>query len=229
MNISETRPEADERPWTWRAVVREAVAFAVMIVTVLALRSSLLSHYNVPTGSMIPTILPGDHFVADQRSFGLRVPFSDWFVTGPASPERGDIVVFPSPLEPGIDLVKRVVAVGGDRLEVRGGLLVINGQPLQNSLMEKTPDGYEVYREELFKVSHRVQLDTSQPFLRDYGPIEIPAGHFFPMGDNRDHSGDGRVFGPVPVDRLRARAFKILYSMEKFPEVRWARTWIDFN
>ncbi|MCC7441812.1 MAG: signal peptidase I [Bdellovibrionales bacterium] len=217
------------RPAWMRALGKELMAFGVMILAILALRSTVVSHYNVPTGSMLPTILPGDHFLADQMGYGLRVPFSDWFVTGPRMPQRGDIAVFPSPLEPGVDLVKRVVALGGDHLEVRGGLIKINGQPLETTLIETTPDGYEVMMEDLMGLRHRIQIDTRRPTLRDYGPVESPAGPFFPMGDNRDHSGDGRQFGSVPVENLRARAVKILYSKEGFFSVRWDRLWQEFQ
>ncbi|HTL11442.1 MAG TPA: signal peptidase I [Bdellovibrionota bacterium] len=214
-----------------KKVTRELGAFLVMIVTILALRSTVVSHYNVPTGSMIPTILPGDHFLANQMAFGIRIPFSPWFITGPQMPQRGDIIVFPSPVEKGVDLVKRVVALGGDRLEVRGGMLWINGQSMVATPLgpQASSPGIEMYDENLMGVHHRIQLDPAQPFIRDYGPIEIPAGDFFPMGDNRDHSGDGRVFGPVPITELRARAVKILYSVEDFPTFRWDRIWIPFR
>lgn len=208
-----------------RDIMLEVVKTAVVVVGVLAVRSSVASTYVVPTGSMIPTILPGDRFIASQLSYGLRLPFLGAHLTPAHDPVRGDIVVFPSPVEEGIDLVKRVVAVGGDTVEFRSGKLYLNGHALPLDAVPSAEPGVRLYRERLGTVEHLVRLDDGAPGMRNFGPIQIPAGHFFVMGDNRDHSADSRYFGPVEDSRLRAKGLRLLFSLDPghFPYLRVER------
>jgi signal peptidase I len=209
-----------------RRFIREAVVTGGLILVVLSFRSSIGSHYKVPTGSMIPTILPGDRFFSSQIAYGLRVPFSSFYANGPEAPTRGDIIVFPSPVD-SIDLVKRVVAIAGDNLVVRDGRFILNGKELDYEYVGKSWDGSDVYIEDLMGVKHFVQFDQLSPGIRSF-EISIPKGHFFPMGDNRDHSADGRYFGPVPYTALRGRAGNLFYSVkDSFIDLRWSRSFND--
>ncbi len=210
-----------------RYYLKEALITGILVLVVLAIRSSFASTYRVPTGSMIPTILPGDHFFASQMTYGIRVPFSDFFITANKPPERGQIIVFPSPIEPDINLVKRVVAIGGDKLEVREGRLIINGKEIEVvpvPTAEAPLGGTDVFYEKLDNHQHFVQFDDRAPSLRNLGPIDVPEAHFFAMGDNRDHSADSRYFGPVPYEKLRARALRLFISLDSsFPYLRLSR------
>ena len=206
--------------------VRRWVETLAFVLFFLAVRSSIASAYSVPTASMVPTFLPGDRFFATQFSYGLRVPFTDVRLTRVTPPERGDIVVFPSPREPDTDLVKRVAAVGGDVVEVRNGRLLIDGVAVDVTPPEPQPDGSELAWETLGATRHRVRYLPRTPHLRAFGPLRLPPGHFLALGDNRDDSADGRVFGPVPYERLRAKGQRLFYSLDtrRFPFVRFERT-----
>lgn len=211
----------------FKRLLREIPQTAAVILAILAFKSSFAAMYQVPTGSMIPTILPGDRLASNQLTFGLRIPFTDHALTTQTGPRRGDIVFFPSPVEPDTMLVKRVVAVAGDRLEVRNGRLILNGRAVPLKSLGNTPEGYELYSEFLASEtqSHYVQFNDRFPHLRNVPEFEIPAGHFFPMGDNRDNSADGRAFGPVPITALKGRAFGIAFSLDTstFPFFRTHR------
>ena len=157
----------------------------------LVTRSSLADHYVVPSGSMEPTLVPGDRVVVDKRAYGLRVPFTLVRLTSGQAPARGDVVIFDAPGD-GTRLIKRVVALGGDLLEVRGGRVFVN----------------------------HVEADAGPVNLRrgggpDVAPVRLPAGHVFAMGDFRGNSRDSRFFGFVPQDRIYARATAIYYRAEE--------------
>lgn len=205
---------------------REWIELGIILVLILALKSSIVTLYQIPTGSMIPTILPGDRVVADQRAFGWRVPFTHRWLTPPRAPERGDVVVFPSPVAK-YDLIKRVVAVGGDTVEVKGERLFVNGSAVTwDGTPQPTEDGARQVVERHGDRAHITRLDDSTPQLRAFGPFTIPDGMFFPMGDNRDHSGDGRVFGPIPNDRLLGRAHYVVFAVnwDQFPYLSFSRS-----
>jgi signal peptidase I len=209
------------------ARLRSWLKSAFVVMAVLAFRSSVASAYWVPTGSMEPTILPGDRIVATKCGYGLRLPFTAVWLTQPAAPARGDIVVFPSPVEPDVDLVKRVVAIEGDVLEGREGRLILNGVllPLEVAPGPAPVDGSRLFVEDLEGARHLVREIPGRPSLRNFPPTRIPPGHFFAMGDNRDDSADSRVFGPVPFTSLRGHGRRILWSLDssRAPYLRFGR------
>lgn len=207
------KSDSKKRNQTLKAIWKETWVTGLLILGVLGFRSSVASHYKVPTGSMIPTILPGDRFFSNQLAYGLRVPFSELFLLGPDAPTPGDIIVFPSPIEPDIDLVKRAVAVGGDEMEMRDGELFINGHSLRTRFIGEE-EGYLRFEERLGDVRYVTQLDSQAPWIRNFKYV-VPEGHFFAMGDNRDHSGDSRVFGPVEYNKLRAKGVRFFYSLDQ--------------
>ncbi|MGH0035692.1 MAG: signal peptidase I [Myxococcota bacterium] len=173
---------------------------AALILLLLAARSSLADHYVVPTGSMEPTLHPGDRVLVDKTAYGVRIPFTDWNVTALREPRRGDIAVFDSP-EDGTRLIKRVVAVAGDRVSVTDGRLTINGRSLTSPLepgVERYPD-------------RAVRLDLRFGGGPDVPPTTVPEGHVLALGDSRGNSRDSRFFGFVPARRLYARALGIYF------------------
>jgi signal peptidase I len=176
---------------------RELVTILVAAAGVFTARASLADHYVVPTGSMIPTVEPKDRIFVDKLAYGLRVPGVDAYAVSFADPSRGDVVVLTSP-EDAIVLLKRVVAVPGDRVRVVGGSLELNGVKVPVTL-----HGSALY-EQLGASPHAVRLDHGGG--PDFGPVTIPADRFLVMGDNRGDSHDGRMFGLVARRAILGRA-----------------------
>jgi signal peptidase I len=170
------------------------------VIALAAARSSLADHYHVPTGSMIPTVAIGDHVLVNKLAYGLRVPFAGRSLVDFSGPGRGDVVVLDSP-EDGITLLKRVVAVPGDLVEVQGGMLTINGTavPLQM-------DHGALY-EKLGANPHLLQLTHGGGY--NFGPVVVGQDKYLVMGDNRGESHDGRVFGLVDRHAIFGRALAV--------------------
>lgn len=179
-------------------LTRELLGTAAMVVTLLAARSSLADHYQVPTGSMEPTVMPGDRVLVDKTAYGLRLPGSESYLVANEGPKPGDVVVLDSP-ESGITLLKRVVAVPGDIVKVEDGHVLRNGESLRDANDET---------EALSGKTHALRLDDGGG--PDLDPIRVPTAHYLVMGDNRGNSHDGRMFGFVRGDAIRGRAVKIL-------------------
>ena len=169
-------PNRSVREWV------EALIFAVIVAVIV--RTFLFAPFKIPSGSMIPTIKIGDHIFATMFSFGVPVPFSDSKLF--SSPiRRGDIVIFPYPLDPSVDYIKRAIALEGETVEVRGGVTVyINGKPLV--------EPYAYFEPEIL-----AQIRNNGSKGTSFGPVTVPPGKFFVMGDNRFNSADSRAW----VDR----------------------------
>ncbi|HOX42481.1 MAG TPA: signal peptidase I [Myxococcota bacterium] len=183
-----------------RGRLRDALKLLALLLVLLAARSSLADHNVVPSGSMRPTLLEGDHILVDKLAYGLRVPFSHLVAWDFGGPARGDVVVLDSPVD-GERLVKRVVAVPGDRIAVRGGRLVLEGRPVPlragaGGLVEELPGR-----------AHLLSLDRGGG--PDLGPLSLPPGRYLVLGDNRGNSADGRVFGLVPRELIVGRAVAV--------------------
>jgi signal peptidase I len=183
-----------------RKLLRDNASVLAVIAVIAVARGSLADHYVVPTGSMEPTLMPGDRVLVDKTAYGWRLPYTRIELAGDAPPRAGDVVIFDSP-EDGTRLVKRVVAVAGDRVAVRGGHLVVNGRPL-------SPEGApEVERFPGGDV-HLSLLHGGGP---DLAPTEVPPGQLLMMGDARGNSRDGRIFGFVDEQAVYARALRVFY------------------
>src|SRR5579859_67775 len=194
---------------------REWLLPIVMVVVVLApLRSAVADWNDVPSGSMMPTILVGDRIFINKLAYDLKVPFTTWHLAKWGDPQRGDIIVFPSPAD-GIRLVKRFVAVPGDRLELRNDHLFINGQAAAYEPTDDVTSTGAVFRETVSGREHAMMILPQQPARRTFGPIEVPPGRYFVMGDNRDNSFDSRYFGFVPRDSILGRATNVALSFDR--------------
>jgi signal peptidase I len=200
----------------------------VTIVTVglaLSFRSAVADWNDVPTGSMQPTILVGDRIFVNKLAYDLKIPFTRTSVLTWRGPVRGDIVTCWSPAD-GARLVKRVIGVPGDVLEIRDSRLVLNGQVLAYTATDSEAwavalgdeaGGKSFATEQLPGHPHVVAVTPAKRALRDFGPVTVPAGSYFMMGDNRDNSSDSRVWGFVPEANIVGKAFFIWFN---FSELR---------
>jgi signal peptidase I len=202
----------------WRGWIKP---LAAVVLVVGSFRSAVADWNDVPTGSMKPTILEGDRIVVNKLAYDLKVPFTRWRVTRWGVPERGDVVVLYSPAD-GKRLVKRVVGVPGDVLAMRRNRLVVNSQPLAYEPVDEMalpgfvpPQPARVLAlEELGDRSHPVMITPEVPAVRSFGPVVVPDGQYFVMGDNRDESNDSRFFGFVPRDAIVGRATAVAASVD---------------
>jgi signal peptidase I len=217
------------RGWGWSIVV------AILIAT--SFRSAIADWNDVPTGSMIPTILEGDRIFVNKLAYDLKVPYTTWHLARWGDPQRGDIVVFFSPAD-GKRLVKRVIGLPGDEIALQKEQLLINGQTVQykplapelvnqfaNQLAPVSQGQYLLFSEHLAEKTHPVMIMPGIPALRTFGPVVVPKGHYFLMGDNRDNSADSRYFGFVERRRIVGRATAIAISLDynKHYRPRWNR------
>ncbi len=198
----------------FRVFWREWILPAAVAVAILApLRSAVADWNDVPTGSMIPTILVGDRIFINKLAYDLKVPFTTWQLAKWADPQRGDIIVFPSPAD-GVRLVKRVVAVPGDRLELRDDHLIINGETATYARTDNDTSTSLVLNETVSGKTHSLMIQPQQRAMRSFGPVEVPSGRYFVMGDNRDNSFDSRYFGFVSRDSILGRATMVAMSFD---------------
>ena len=187
---------------SWRRFRREFVTVAVSIAAVFSARSSLADHYYVPSGSMLPTVHVDDRVFVNKLAYGVRVPFFDLYALNLTRPAHGDVVVLTSP-EDRVTLLKRVVAVPGDRVTVSEGQLQLNGRSVPIS----TREGETL--EQLGNHAHGLDLDYGGG--PTFGPVLVPAGQFLVLGDNRGNSHDGRMFGFVRMDSIIGRASGVFF------------------
>lgn len=208
-------------------------------LAIFGFRSAVADWNHVPTGSMQPSILVGDRVFVNRLAYDLKVPFTTWHLAEWSAPERGDVIVFYSPAD-GQRLIKRVVGLPGDVVSMNDNRLSINGIPVSYeppnagdaedaSLVDSGPSGVVVDRERLpasRKPTHPVMTLPGRPALRTFGPIEVPKGRYFVMGDNRDNSLDSRFFGCVARDTILGRAVGVVGSLnpDRHYQPRWERT-----
>jgi signal peptidase I len=216
--------------WFWREWGRPLL-YAIAVIA--PLRASIADWYDVPTGSMKPTIIEGDRVFVNKLAYDLKIPFTNWRIAHWSDPARGDIVVFPSPAD-GIRLVKRVIGLPGDVISMQNNQLSVNGSPvkyesLQSDIVRKFPidqkDRFQFLKEELPTKNHSLMLIPSRPAMRSFPPIKVPAGQYFMMGDNRDDSGDSRYFGFVDREKIAGKATAVALSLDRdhYFLPRWSR------
>jgi signal peptidase I len=187
-----------------RRILRDYLPTVALLLLLLAARDTLANHYQVPSGSMEPTLMPGDRVVVDMRAYGLRIPFTDVEVRDGAAPRPGDVVVFDSPVD-GTRLIKRLVAVGGQTVALRDGYLTIDGRPLSIDDVGSDAGETERFGARIARLNLR---DGGGP---DIAPTTIPDGMALVLGDHRGGSADGRFFGLVPLDAFYGRATAVYY------------------
>ena len=234
-------------------------SFLLAVTAILAFRWLLFEPYVIPSGSMIPTLLVHDHILVNKLAYGVRVPFTKSWLFKSGDPQRGDIVVFRSVEDNGYFMIKRVVGVPGDTIEVdQGGFLKVNGtkvesKPLSVSSEPGSHDPYyhvkesdiggsygefDFYEENLDGVKHRILLTKGVPRFFDR-PVKVAENEFFCMGDNRDNSKDSRYWGALPRENLLGKALFVWLSCdETLPflpflcnplELRWGRFFLGLK
>lgn len=192
-----------------------------VILIVLIVRSFMVEPFRIPSGSMMPTLLSGDFILVNKFSYGLRLPVGHQLIVPVGDPERGDVVVFRYPRDPGQDYIKRIIGVPGDRLRYEDKRLHINGEavPVESLGAFSGDEAVRLFRERIGEAWHRMLVHEGARD-RDF-TYEVPDGHYFMMGDNRDRSSDSRIWGPVPRDHLVGEAFLIWMSWNG--GINWGR------
>jgi signal peptidase I len=219
-------------------------AFVMSVLPVLAIflgtRQVLAEAFRIPSGSMEPTLLVGDWLFVNKLRYGPHIPFTNLSLLGYASPKRGDVAVFISPpQDPSIriapdeitpTLVKRIVAVAGDTLVMRRGKLTVNGAAFPSANTLVLSDTIADEPQPIFAWQHRLETRDSRfgppvarPSLHEWGPLVVPAGTYFMMGDNRDNSVDSRYYGPVPRANLLGTPMFVYYSYDPERGVEYLR------
>jgi signal peptidase I len=229
-------PVEEERAPSPLARVWEQVStLALAIAIALAIRIFLIEPFRIPSESMLPTLLIGDHLFVNKLTYGPKIPFTDTRLPGWRDPERGDVVVFsvargqergvsmiyPADEKPGFprdDFVKRVVGLPGDRIEIRRNRVYVNDERVElveteGVFVDETGNGLSIQREQLGECDHAVLDDPRLTGPRQKSFV-VPEGRYFMMGDNRDHSNDSRVWGTVRLEEMQGPAFVLYWSWD---------------
>ena len=201
-------------------VVEYAKSFFPVLFIVLMLRSFLVEPFQIPSGSMIPTLEVGDFILVNKYHYGLRLPVVGTKIVANNEPERGEVMVFIPPHDQSY-FIKRVVGLPGDTIEYENKVLRVNGEVVDVEIIDdvaiETAGGMRpgvLFNETLGDVAHQAQIITQDTRSRGRTSWTVPPGHYFMMGDNRDNSADSRVWGPVPEENIVGKAFAIWMHKE---------------
>ncbi len=215
----DTESDIDE-PW----LVEMSRSFFPVLAIVLVLRSFLVEPFQIPSGSMLPTLLVGDFILVNKFSYGVRLPVAGTKVLEMGDPQRGDVVVFRYPIDRKTNYIKRVVGVPGDTISYRNKILYINNKQIPETHVANLPP-LQLFEEQLGEVSHQIYKTARTRSGQGEGEWKIPEGNYFMMGDNRDNSNDSRYWGLVPDEMVVGKAFgiwmhwKSLTSLPSFSRV----------
>lgn len=214
-----------------------ARSFFPALLIVWCIRSFIVQPYRVPTGSLEPTVMPGDFIIVKQYSYGVRLPVTQSKVYGKGEPKRGDIALFYYPKDPAVRFVKRVIGLPGDHVVYKNKVLTINGKEMKQvvigpDLNEESgglPQPVIRKREYLDGVVHDIFVDKDKNEYQEVD-VTVPAGHYFMMGDNRDSSDDSRYWGFVADKYLIGQAFAIWLSWDtNNTKLRWHRMFTEID
>lgn len=216
--VGEPDPAVLEKLGKEPLLVEYGKSFFPVLAIVLVLRSFLVEPFQIPSGSMKPTLEVGDFILVNKFAYGIRLPVLDTKVIEVGDPQRGDVMVFRYPSDPNVNYIKRVIGLPGDTIEYAGHTLTINGKVLDyvaagefmGTGRNAEMNGAARLTEKFPGHEHQV-LELPDQFAdpRGEGTWVVPAGHYLVMGDNRDRSDDGRFWGFLSEDRLRGKAFLV--------------------
>lgn len=220
-------------------IVDYARYFFPILLLVLIIRSFIVQPFRVPTGSLEPTVLPGDFILVSQFAYGLHFPVFNWEILPLSKPKRGDIAVFHWPVNSHKDFVKRVIGLPGDNISYVNKVLYINGKKIPQKFIGYTVDSnsptgpswtVKVMQENLLGIKHDIYICASNSShcpiatAQNFHDVTVPAGEYFMLGDNRDNSDDSRYWGFVPEKDLVGKAFLIWMSWDNNKHrIRWHR------
>jgi signal peptidase I len=201
--------------------IRENKGFIVFLLTLGVFRTAIADWNPIPSASMHPNLLEGDVVFVNRLAFDLKVPLTDISLRHLGEPQRGDVVTFYSPKDR-TRLIKRVAALPGDRVEIRGERLVINGKTADYAVLGNAVEHIDnvgdlqalQLQEHNASASYSIQVLPQVDAKRDFGPVTVPAGSYLMLGDNRNNSADSRYIGFVPRELLIGRAERILLSAD---------------
>ena len=197
-----------------KSKTREYVeSLLIAVIIALFVRSVFIQAYKIPSGSMEPTLLIGDHLLVNRLSYVVKVPYFDNVLYTLGKPKRGDVIVFRYPENIKVDYIKRVIATEGDTVEIKDKVIYINGV--------KTTDSWGHYQ-------NTPPLPRELAPKDNFGPYTVPKDACFAMGDNRDNSADSRFWGPVRKEHLVGKALILYFSLnsgtrDPFEYIRWSR------
>ncbi len=210
-----------------KSVVREYTeAIIIAIILALFIRTFIVQAFKIPSGSMLPTLKIGDHLLVNKFIYGIKVPFSGTLLIPIKKPQRYDIIVFRYPEDPKTDYIKRVIGTPGDKIEIRDKVVFVNGKKIEDVAAHFTDDTIipsEMKQARIFK---------GGPNKDNFGPILVPEGKWFVMGDNRDNSYDSRFWGFVDENKILGKAMIIYWSwdltkpwlsVDRFSSIRFGR------
>ncbi len=183
---------------TKRLVWEYTEAIVTALLLALFIRAYFIQAFKIPTGSMIPTLLVGDHILVNKFLYGVRLPFSENKILAMKKPKRGDIIVFKYPEDPKRDFIKRVIAVEGDMIDEKNRTVFINGRPVEEIYARHTDE----------------KMSGAEP-KDNFGPLIVPKDKYFVMGDNRDQSYDSRFWGFVDTNEIKGKALIIYWSWDR--------------
>ena len=197
--------------WEW------AKSFQIAVLLFFFLRAFVVEAFKIPSGSMEGTLRSGDFLLVNKMLYGAEVPFTGKHLPRVREPMRGDVVVFRFPADPSVDYVKRLVGLPGDTLSMRDGTLYVNGdRQMEQYAIHVDEMGDPAYADFAWQRAHLVAgyeaLRPYRPTRNNWGPLVVPEGNYFMLGDNRDNSSDSRYWGFVPDSLLRGRPMLVYYS-----------------
>jgi signal peptidase I len=217
--------------WMWEGV--KAVSTAIVLF--LLIRTFVVEAFKIPTGSMENTLLVGDFLLVNKAVYGAEIPLADARLPAFAAPEREDVIVFLPPHDPTKNYVKRIVGLPGDTLEMRDKVLYVNGEPRVEP-HARYLDPFTDPSDPRMQWQRRYLTDdvvaaSYRPTRDHWGPLVVPSGSYFALGDNRDNSEDSRYWGFLDADDIKGQPLFVYYSFDRDPlrpfswltDVRWSR------
>ncbi len=201
--------------------IRTNKGFVAFMMLFCVFRTAVADWNPIPSASMHPNLLEGDVVFVNRLAYNVKLPLTDVVLANTGEPQRGDVVTFSSPVD-GNRLIKRLIAVPGDTVEMRNELIIINGKVSEYAPLETVLESHEAlgpiaahrFSEKVGNHAHEVQFLPQIDAKRNFGPTVVPAGHYLMLGDNRDNSADSRYIGFVPRELLIGRAVRVLVSAD---------------
>lgn len=212
-------------------------SLGMALVLFLIIRTFLIEAFQIPSGSMERTLLAGDFLFVNKAAYGAPIPGTHARLPGFDSPKRGDVIVFAYPRNPELSYVKRVIGAPGDTVEMRGGRVLVNDTALVEPYVQRVDAGHDVYdadfgwqRDYLVGDSPAARL-RYRPTRDTWGPLRVPPGKYFVLGDNRDNSADSRYWGFVDAAAVKGRPLVVYFSYDReahdavpwLTDIRWSR------